>query len=547
MSIASLPPTGAVGSLRDHTSLVAALRAPGRFAHAASGIEVIETHISSVVLTGEYAYKIKKPVNLGFLDFSTLEARRRFCEGELRLNRRTAPGLYLDVVAISGTLEDPQVCGSGPAIEYAVRMRQFAPRDTLDCVLHRRALDAPCIDSLAATVAAFHGSIALAAPASSFGDPATVRAAAIDNFTHIGRLSPHPDARAPLADLRRWTETEFARAQPAFAARKAEGFVRECHGDLHLGNVALLEGRPVPFDCIEFNDAFRWIDVMSEIAFMVMDLVDHGEPGFAFRFLNRYLEATGDYAGIAVLRFYLVYRAMVRAKIALIRARQPDHSAEVSRHSLEAFDEYLRLAASLAGRTAPALILTCGLSGSGKTSASQSALEAIGAVRMRSDIERKRLYGLGARARTGSAPGAGLYDAQATRATYERMAQLARAMLPAEFPVIVDATFLHRAERQMFRDLARAMGARFLILACEAPAEVLRERIPARARSGADPSEATLEVLELQIAAREPLDPQEQAAAIGCDTTDAARLAAGLAAVQWRAQLKHEYARLPGT
>ncbi|MBI3374397.1 MAG: AAA family ATPase [Betaproteobacteria bacterium] len=541
MSTASRSPAAAVRSLQDHATLVAALRAPGCFPHAVSRIDVVETHISSVILTGKYAYKIKKPVNLGFLDFSTLAARRRFCDDELRLNGRTAPGLYLNVVAISGTPENPVLAAPGPAIEYAVRMRQFAPQDTLDCVLRRHELDAACIDGLAATVAAFHGSIAVAPPEGPFGDPATVQAAARDNFAHIERLVPRPEARAPLAELRRWTESEFARAQPDFASRRAEGCVRECHSDLHLGNVALVDGDPVPFDCIEFNDAFRWIDVMSEVAFMVMDLVDHRERAFAFRFLNRYLEATGDYAGIAVLRFYLVYRAMVRAKIALIRARQPDHSAEVSRQSLEAFDEYLRLAAMLARGAAPALILTCGLSGSGKTSASQLALESIGAVRLRSDIERKRLHGLGAAARTASAPNAGLYAPQSTQATYARMADLARTMLPAGFPVIVDATFSRRTERRIFRDLARAQGGQFLILACEAPAEVLEERIVARARSGADPSEATLEVLEKQIAARDPLDTEEQAAAIVCDTTDAARLAAGLAALRWRALLERQY------
>lgn len=526
------PPAAAVCSLEEHATLVAALRSPGRFPHRVSRVEVVETHISSVVLTGDYAYKIKKPVSLGFLDFGSLEARRRCCEGELRLNRRTAPGLYLDVVAISGTPENPVLAGAGPAIEYAVRMRQFAPQDTLDCVLRRRALAAPCIDSLAATIAAFHGRIALAAPESPFGDPVAIRAAALDNFAHIERLIPPPQVRSPLAELRQRTETGFAQAQPAFASRRAGGFVRECHGDLHLGNVALVDGQPVPFDCIEFNDAFRWIDVMSEVAFMVMDLVDHRERAFAFRFLNRYLEATGDYAGIAVLRFYLVYRAMVRAKIALIRARQPDHSAEVSQQSLEAFDEYLRFAAMLARGAAPALILTCGLSGSGKTSAAQLALESVGAVRLRSDVERKRLHGLGAGARTGSPPNAGLYTPQSTRATYERMADLARAMLPAGFPVIADATFLHRAERRIFRDVARAAGAQFLILACEAPPAVLEQRIVARARNGADPSEATREVLKMQIAGRDPLDADERAAAIFCDTADASQLAAALAELQ---------------
>ncbi|MGB7542844.1 MAG: AAA family ATPase, partial [Burkholderiales bacterium] len=457
---------GAVRSPEDHALLIAALRDPRCYPHPVSRIEVIETHISSVLLTGEYAYKVKKPVNLGFLDFTTLDARRRYCEDELRLNRRTAPGLYLDVVAIAGTRDSPAVAGAGPAVEYAVRMRQFPPGDTLDHVLRRHALAAAQIDALAAAVAAFHGTIAVAAPATEWGNPEVVRAEALENFEHIERLAPAAGARARAADLRAWTEGEFMRLRAVFTQRKADGRVRECHGDLHLGNVALVEGMPVMFDCIEFNDSFRWIDVMSEVAFTVMDLIDHREPGFAFRFLNDYLEATGDYPGIAVLRFYLVQRAMVRAKIAMIRMRQPDQSVRSLRDATEAFNEYLRLAESLAKRPAPALVITCGLSGSGKTTAAQTLLETIGAVRLRSDVERKRLHGLAAAARTDSAAGAGIYGSEATRATYERLAVLARAMLPSGFPVIVDATFLRHSERQTLREVAHAAGAGFVILAC---------------------------------------------------------------------------------
>jgi uncharacterized protein len=525
---------GAVRSPEDHALLIEALRDPRCYPHPVSTVEVIETHISSVLLTGEYAYKVKKPVNLGFLDFTTLDARRRFCEDELRLNRRTAPGLYLNVAAIARTRDGPAVSGAGPAVEYAVRMRQFPPADTLDHVLRRHALDAAQIDALAAAVAAFHGSIAVAAPATDWGTPRVVRAAALENFEHIGRMTPDADARARAAALCAWTEDEFARLQAEFAQRKADGCVRECHGDLHLGNVALVGGMPVPFDCIEFSESLRWIDVMSEVAFTVMDLIDHQEPGFAFRFLNAYLEITGDYAGTAVLRFYLVYRAVVRAKIAMIRMRQPNPPVQGQHDATGTFNDYLRLAESLAKPPTPGLIITCGLSGAGKTTAAQTLLETIGAVRQRSVVERKRLYGLMAARRTDSAAGAGIYAIEATRATYERLAVLARAMLPSGFPVIVDATFLRRSERQALRDIAHAAGAGFLILACNAPAAVLRERVLARERAGRDASEATLEVLERQMACYEPLTPDELAVAVVYDTSDSAGLAAACAQIKER-------------
>jgi hypothetical protein len=496
--------------------LIAALRDPARYPHAVGRVELLQTHISCILLAGDYAYKIKKPVSLGFLDFGTLAARRRYCEEELRLNRRTAPALYLDVLAIGGSAAAP-VLGGGAAIEYALRMRRFGQDALLDRMARRGALAPRHIDALALGLAAFHARIERAGAGAEYGSPQRILAPALQNFEQMLPLAAAKADSALLARLRDWSAREYAALAAAFAARKRDGWVRECHGDLHLGNIALLGGVPTPFDGIEFNPDFRWIDVMNEIAFLVMDLLDHGLPRLAFRFLNAYLECTGDYAGVRVLRFYLVYRALVRAKVSGMRAHQAGTAARESRAAQREYRRQLRLAERLATPAHAALVIMHGLSGSGKTTIAQELAEALGALRLRSDVERKRLHGLGAQARSGSAPDAGLYAPEASRRTYARLAELARALLAAGYPVIVDAAFLKREQRERFAALARAAGARFLIASCAAAPATLRARLAAREREARDASEAGLAVLERQFAAAEPLAPEEAAHALIID------------------------------
>jgi hypothetical protein len=493
----------------DLDRLIAALREPARYAHAVGRVELLQTHISCILLAGDYAYKIKKPVNLGFLDFSTLAARRHYCEEELRLNRRTAPGLYLDVLAIGGSASAPVIGGGGAAIEYALRMRRFGQDDLLDRMARSGTLAPAHIDALARGLAAFHGQIARAGADDAYGSPQRILAPALQNFEQMLPLMSAKTDIALLARLRDWTVREHAALAAAFEARKRDGWVRECHGDLHLGNIALLEGVPTPFDAIEFNPDFRWTDVMNEIAFLAMDLFDHRLPRLAYRFLNAYLEQTGDYAGLLVLRYYLVYRALVRAKVACMRAHQTGIAAQAKSEIEQEQRRHLQLAEHLAAPAHPALLIMHGLSGSGKTTIAQDLLEALGAVRLRSDVERKRLHGLAPQAHSDSAPDAGMYTPAASERTYARLAELTRALLAARCPVIVDAAFLKRAQRDRFVALAREAGARFLVAACTAPAQTLRARVAARMREARDASEAGLAVLERQFATAEPLAPDE--------------------------------------
>lgn len=496
---------------------IRALMNPALYDHPVSGFELVETHISWVLLTGSFAYKIKKPVDLGFLDFTTLAKRRHYCNEELRLNRRLAPHLYLDVVAITGAPERPAIGGAGAPIEYAVKMRQFDNALELDKMIRGQGIGRDVVAALARVIARFHAAAEAADAASMWGDPDRVLEPVIENFDQLDALSLSAQDSAFTGHLRAWSIDAHHALAPRLAQRKRHGCVRECHGDLHLGNIALIDGDPVPFDCLEFNPALRWIDVISEIAFLFMDLDYHERPDLALRFLNDYLHHGGDYSGLACLRYYLVYRAMVRAKVAGIRAGQcvnrDDRNA-----LLDQMRRHVALAETYTRERRAALIITHGLSGCGKTTLTDDLLAPCHALRVRSDVERKRLHGLTPEARSASAPAAGIYGRDASRMTYGRLAESAAAIIGAGFTAIVDATFLERARRDRFRELARELDAPFLMLDITAPEAELRARIGHRMSNAGDASEAGLEILSLQLRNRDPLGQDERVDTLAIDT-----------------------------
>lgn len=528
--------------------LLARLRQPGVLPGAEGAVSLIETHISWVLLAGEQAWKLKKPLDLGFLDFSTLDRRREACEAELRLNRRTAPELYEAVVPVWRTAQgvcvgDRPVDASDPGatpLDYLVRMRRFDQSALFESRLAAGQLEPALFDRLARHVAAFHEGAAVARPGDGFGDAAAVMAPVRQNFAQIRERVADAALLSELAHIEAWAEARFAALAPVFDARLAAGRVRECHGDLHLGNLIVLDGEPRLFDAIEFSAALRWTDVVADIAFLVMDLQARGRMGsgvgaglpanvmdlkvrgcvdLASRFLNAWLERSGDYAGLQLLPWYLSYRAMVRAKIAAIRAGQVEGATRAD--SLAECARYLALAAAQTRPPAPALLIASGVSGAGKTSQSQPLVEGCGVIRVRADVERKRLAGLDAEARSGSALGGGLYTAEASARTYARLAELARAVVEAGYPVLVDATFLKRAQRAAFAELAATLGVPFAILAFDAPEATLRARVRQRAEAGTDASEADVAVLETQLRAREPFEEQELPCVVPIDTSSA--------------------------
>lgn len=481
-------------------TLILALQSLDCYPHPVNEVRLLETHISWVLLAGEFAYKIKKPVDFGFLDFSSLAKRQFFCREELRLNQRFAPGLYLDVVSIAGSPQQP-VLGGKPAFEYAVKMQRFAEQDVLAHVLERGDLTRQHLQALAKRLADFHAALPPAASDSGYGKAEQVAAPARQNFQQLALLLDGAYS-ARLQNLHVASEAEYQRCQPLFEQRLKSGKVRECHGDLHLGNIVLLGGQPTLFDGIEFNAELRWIDVINDLAFLLMDLQHRQRPDLAFACLDAYLQASGDYAGLAVLRFYLGYRAVVMAKVSAIRAKQLGGQIDLTQ-----CERYLSLAEQFYRPTKPALIITFGLPGCGKTTVSQIVLEKYQAIRLRSDVERKRLFGLSAEQSSDSAIPGGIYTQEATQRTYQHLLDVSRQILQSGFSVIVDAAFLKVVERAQFRQLAGQLDLPFAIVAISTDEVLQRQRILARQQ---DASEADLAVFDKLKSAAECLNEHEQ-------------------------------------
>lgn len=499
-----------------HQILVEALRNPDCWPVCARRLEVRQTHISTVFLLDDYAYKLKKPLDLGFLDFSTLK-RRKFCsEEEIRLNSRLAPDVYLAAVPISGSLESPRPEGAGEPIDWLVKMRRFAADEVLAGQPER--LDAPLIRQLAHKIADFHARVARLGSATesaeAFGTPEAVWHPVGENFAQLRHFSQDAEIVGPLAELEAHAVAHYERLRPLLEERRAEGHIRECHGDLHLGNIVLEQGEPLIFDGIEFSPGLRWIDTLNDLAFLLMDLRHVGRADLENIALDAYLETSGDYLGLPLLPFYMAYRAMVRAKVSAIRLSQPDLAGEQQQQLKKECLAYLALARDCAHPNPGAIWINHGLSGSGKSYCARQLPGPLPLVRLCSDIERKRLAGLAPTERARAEIGGGLYGPEMGRRTFERLLACARAVALAGRIALVDATFIRRNWRTGFRALAESLGVRFVILSFSAPEAELECRICERMEQGRDASDATLEVLRSQQRNLEPLSPEEAALSI---------------------------------
>jgi aminoglycoside phosphotransferase family enzyme/predicted kinase len=466
-------------------------------------VTLVETHLSWILLTSDLAYKLKKPVRLPFVDCRTVAAREHLCREELRLNHRLAARLYLGVLPVRGTPAAPCIGGAGAPVDFVVCMRRFPPGALLGEMLQAGRLRATDLASFARHLARFHAEAAVSAAGSVHGTPEQIRAAV------GGVLDPLQAAQGAgvVAGLRRWADAQARALEPVWQQRRREGHVRACHGDLHLDNLVLLDGEVVAFDCVEFDERLRTTDTVADIAFTTMDLKARGRPDLAHALLDDYLQASGDYAGVAVLRFYEVYRALVRAMVDGLR-----HACGAAAGQDSPYLPWARQATD-ATRQAPPLVLMHGLSGSGKSTVARALVEQGGAIRLRSDVERKRLHGLDALASSAGA-GQAIYGAGSSERTYAHLLQLARQLLASGHAVVVDAAFLEHAQREAFGALAAELQLPLTVVDCGAPAAVLRARLQARAAAGADPSEADAGVLERQMARRQELTPHERACAV---------------------------------
>jgi uncharacterized protein len=488
-----------------------ALLYPRAYPHPVRAVDLIETHISWVLLTGRFAYKVKRPVHYPFVDLRSPAQRRALCHEEVRLNRRFAPKLYLDVRPIRYRRGEARIGGVGLIIEHAVRMRQFRRSQQLDALLRARHIEPAELETFGAELARVHERLPATRAGQGWGEPASQIAMIKHNAAECVRaaaaLGQHRALRALQASLGEWADAAWPLLAQRFAARR----VRECHGDLHAGNIVRQEGRLLPFDCLEFDPALRWIDVADEVSFLVADLHARQRPLHAHAFLHGYLAASGDYQACLLMPVFRAHRALVRAKVtALTAAARGTTGARGRAHELRrTFTGYLEIARAALAPQRPALVLMSGVSGSGKTWLAQRLAPPLDAIHLRSDIERKRLAGLEPAARSGSALAQGLYARAMTAAVYDRLADCAADALAGGYTTIVDATFGRSENRIRFRALAASLGVNLCIVYCHAPQNVLHRRISARQRARKDPSEATIEVLHWQEAQFVPPARQE--------------------------------------
>jgi uncharacterized protein len=476
----------------DQSEVITFLDQPQTFGSDISEVQRLDTHGAAIFLAGDYAYKMKRAVYFEYMDFSTLDRRHECCLAEVRLNARTAPDIYLGVVAVTRELDGTLALGGvGESIEWLVYMRRFAQTDILDKVALRGEID----EGLALRIADmacdfFTTSKVHMDPDASDSIPDIVAETARLLPEGIGGIYTQTEVDT-LCD-RQLATTQTLHAQ--LDQRRRNGFVRHCHGDFHLRNICLYKGEPTLFDAIEFNDRLAISDILYDLSFLLMDLLHRDLRESANLILNRYLERTSDYDGIPLLRLYLSVRAGIRAFTAIPAAlSQPDE--DVAQRITKDAKNYLALACDFLELPAPRLVAIGGLSGSGKSTQAKKLASylgvAPGAIILRSDVVRKSLMGVAAT----SPLGADGYSAEVTTQVYEFLRDKTAMLLSAGHSVIVDAVHARAEERQMIEDVAARSGVPFKGLWLAPPGDVMEARLEGRRN---DASDATVEILHQQ-------------------------------------------------
>jgi aminoglycoside phosphotransferase family enzyme/gluconate kinase len=475
-------------------------------------IEMIQTHVSYVLLTGDYVYKIKKPVNFGFLDFSSLEKRHHFCLEELRMNQPIAPEIYLEVLPITQADDQMILGGEGQAVEYVLKMHQF-PQDALFITMFEQGkLTLVNMEELGRVVAQFHDKTVTNDYIRSFGEVSKIREAFDENYQQTEKYIGAAQTQQQYQETKAFTDRFFEQQQKIFTTRREQDRIRECHGDLHLRNICLWHDKIQLFDRIEFNEPFRFVDVMYDVAFTVMDLEARGRKDLGNAFLNTYIEQTGDWEGLQVLPLYLSRQAYVRAKVNSFLLDDSGVPEEAKQEAAAVASNYYRLAWEYTKTNHGQLILMSGLSGSGKTTVARHLARDLGAIHLRSDAVRKHLAGIPLEQKGGSE----LYSSQMSQKTYQRLLELGLMLTKQGFSVILDAKYDRQALRQEAIEQAKTQELPLKIIHCTAPEDVLRDRLSSRM---GDVSDATADLLTQQIATAEPFTDAEEPFVTTIDTT----------------------------
>ena len=475
-------------------------------------IESIQTHASIVLLTGDFAYKLKKPVNFGFLDYSTVTKRQHFCTEEVRLNQRGAKELYLAVLPISKQGDRYQFGNEGEIVDYAVKMVQFPHSALLSSMFESGQITINDLEEMGRVVAQFHAQAQTSDYISSFGTVAKIRQSIDDNYRQTEKYIGRSQTQQQYIETKAYTDRFLLEHEQLFVDRIAGGFIRECHGDLHLRNICRWQTKILLFDCIEFNEPFRFVDTMYDVAFAVMDLEARGRKDLANRFLNTYVEQTGDWAGLQVLPMYLSRQAYVRAKVTSFLLDDAGISSEDRVAAAETAGNYYRQAWEYTRSKQGRLIMISGLSGSGKSTLGKQIAESLKGVQIRSDAVRKHLGGVSLLTKGDDS----LYTPEMTARTYQEVLALGAKLAAQGFTVILDAKYDRQSLRAAVIDLAQSEGIQLDIIYCTAPESVLLDRLLQRTGDIAD---ATVDLLASQQAAWEDFTPVEEQYITRIDTT----------------------------
>jgi aminoglycoside phosphotransferase family enzyme/predicted kinase len=475
--------------------LIEALSDPAAYPGPApvGAVEVHQTHISAVFLAGPFAYKVKKPLNLKFLDFGTLERRRHFCEEEVRLNRRLAPTVYLGVIPVTRDGAEVRMGGRGAVVDWAVKMVRLPDDVTLRERLRRGELGVVPVEDLARRIVAFHARAEAGPAVAACGRFAVVAGNARENFdqaaAHVG-TTVRPSVFERVRGL---TESDLADLRALIEGRAGRGVPRDGHGDLRLGHVYLFPDRPPPgdlvvIDCIEFDGRYRRADPVADMAFLAMDLARHGRRDLAAAFADAYFRASGDAEGRALLPFYTAYRAAVRGKVDGMELAEAEVPVAERAAALDRARAHWLLALGALeqpGRR-PCLVLVGGLPGSGKTTLARGLAAEAGFALIRTDLVRKGLAGLPGGEVTAAPFEAGIYSPGWSDRTYAECGRRAEALLFEGRRVLVDASFRTEAGRRAFLELGTRWGVPALLLVCRAEPEVVRGRLERRRDDASD-------------------------------------------------------------
>ncbi len=488
--------------------IISAMLQPQFYPHEVSQpIQLLQTHISFVLLTGDYAYKVKKAVNFGFLDFSTLDLRYHFCHEEVRLNSRLAPDLYIGVVGIceDGVLDHDSAEIPEQVVEYAVKMRQFDQDHLALNLFNRGAFTADHAVEIAKELARFHRTALTNDYITSFGTAQALKAVADENYHHTEKYVGIAQTIDQITATKEYTDRIFAQ-EHLFSDRLKQGKIRECHGDVHLKNICIFENRMQIFDCIEFNEPFRNTDTLYDAAFLLMDLQFRGRNDLANIFLNTYLEQTNDYEGLPLLPLFCSMRAYIRAKVTSFLLDDANVEPSVKQEARFEAEKYYHLAYQYTQVKQGKIFMMSGVSGSGKSTIAKKLAIALNGITIRSDVIRKHLAGIDLLTRGSDA----IYTTEMTQTTYQRMTELAILLAKTGLTVIVDAKYDRHHLRQALIETANAQQIPVKIVFCQAEIEELRSRLQQRTQQNLDVADATPALLDKQLAEFEPLTASEQ-------------------------------------